>query len=247
MSSETELKLWPEKHQDEDAIRKKSKIAYRMKQCYMAARGKRSPDCIRIRKVGDIRYLELIDPAEAPKRHRKRKRIWRSKLSPIAWERIKEGHEVFRVRRSEVIKGREEGEVFYTATIKEEIPDSIERHEWERPIPRWAFRLLWEFGTRKKAKRRPVRKRRYYVKEDGRIFHVDFFLRRLSGLEIVEVEFKRKRGARKFRRRHGTKRKRGIEYQSVPKFIKGRCRDVTHRGSAGCRTLSMRNGAPSFA
>ena len=247
MSSETELKLVPQRNPKERSIRKKCQIGIKIRQCYVKALGKRAPECVRIRKVGKTRYLELIDPSEGDKKRKKRKRFWRAKLSPGAWERLKTKASVLRVRRSEVIDGKDLGEIFYEVTVKEGMTKDIQRHEWEKPIPRWAFRLLWAAGTGKRSKR-VVRKRRYYVKDGGNIIHVDFFQRRLKGLVVLEPQFARKKAARKFQRKHGKRQKgsKRVVFRKRPRFIDGRCLDVTHLRSAGSRSLAARRRAPRF-
>lgn len=244
MAAEVELKLSPKHRPDEDEVRKESTYALRIKQCYIAGNGEHAPACIRIKKIGKKRYLVIRDPAK--KKGGKDKRTWRARLSRTAWKRLREGKTVLRVRRSRVIKGKREGDVFYEVAIKEEHDGDAKRHEWERPIPRWAYRLLWSFGTRDGTRRRTVRKTRYFVREHGRLMHIDFFRRRLRGLVLFEVEFKRRRGAERYRARHGKAHGNVFTFKHELPFITGRSRDVTHCRAAGCRTLSRRKDAPAF-
>lgn len=246
MSSETELKLVPKRAPKEERIRRNCELGLAIRQCYLQAHGKRAPEFLRIRRVGRDRYLEITEPPDGRRGKATSVRRWRAKLSPAAWQRVKTKASVLRVRRSKVIKGQNAGGVFFEVTIKGRMTKNVERHEWERSLPRWAFQLLWTAGMECSSKRM-LRKRRYSMRDNDRLVHVDFFTRHLKGLVVLEAQFKDAEDALRFQQEHGEKRKgRKLIYRTRPGFIDGSCLDVSHLKKAGCRSLAAQRQVPRF-
>lgn len=79
------------------------------------------------------------------------------------------------------LRVREMGSVCYL-TFKGQ--GTLKRREWERKIPRWAFRLLYIFTAGRRVEK--VRRR---ISFDGLVLEVDEYFGHLSSLVTMECEF----------------------------------------------------------
>lgn len=236
MPREVEIRLFPLVRIEEGALRDRAEEAYQIRQRYLAACGPRRCAQLKLTKKQG-RFFLKISITKTKKKHQ-----LLLQLPKDAAQRLQTEKAVLRIRRSKQILGSDVGSLRYSLTVKGS-NDGLGRSEWENDIPAWAFVALWK-DAKKRNKLSPIRKRRYYLREQGHLLQYDFFLRQLKGLTFIEVEFSKVKSAEEFRSIHGKKQKGSRHYQNFPLCVGAGAIEVTEKKNVGNRSLAKLRKRP---